>query len=229
MRRSHTVRTTRSSLPTGPQTTDDLGTLQEVRAPASHNIELLEASLRSEIFEKERENDRLVDQVLSLQTQLAQRPPLAAIQELENEKKTLEIILLGTQRENEKMMTELERQKKRERTLETELRRLCGDNWQTDLSRDDADVDGDGDIDSGPEEHPQRRQPRRPTEREIALEHANELLKKQIEQVRLLVLGMDERLVGREDRLAKAIQRAEQENKDLEAKLRELDLNAPID
>jgi hypothetical protein len=47
-----------------------------------------------------------------------------------------------------------------------------------------------------------------------------------MEQVRLLVLGMDERLVGREDRLAKAMQRAEQENQDLEAKLRELDLNA---
>ena len=97
---------------------------------------------------------------------------------------------------------------------------------ETDLSRDDADGDGDGDIDSGPEQQQQNR-PKRPTEREIALERTNELLKKQIEQVRLLVLGMDERLVGREDRLAKAIQQAEQEKKGLEAKLLELDLNAP--
>ena len=36
----------------------------------------------------------------------------------------------GTQRENEKMMAELERSKKREKMLEAELKKLCGDNWQ---------------------------------------------------------------------------------------------------
>ena len=59
MRRSHTVRNTRSSLPSGPQTTDDLGVLQEGRPTTSNNMDSLEASLRSEIFEKERENDRV--------------------------------------------------------------------------------------------------------------------------------------------------------------------------
>ena len=47
--------------------------------------------------------------MLQLQTQLAQRPPLEKVQELKKEYTNLEIILQGTQRENERCMTELER------------------------------------------------------------------------------------------------------------------------
>lgn len=43
-----------------------------------------------------------------LQEQLAQRPPLEKIQGLEMEYKNLELILVGTQRENEKSMAQIE-------------------------------------------------------------------------------------------------------------------------
>lgn len=94
---------------------DDLGVLQEERTTAPGTIDSMEAKLRSEIFEKERANDKvrrcllihcstvfvnyrewtsqLQDQIISLQTQLAQRPPLSTIQELQNEKSALELIL----------------------------------------------------------------------------------------------------------------------------------------
>lgn len=66
-----------------------------------------------------------------------------------------------------------------------------------------------------------------PTEREMVLERKNEALQQQLEQVKLLILGLDKRLNEREERLAKAIERAEQENGILDVKLRELDLNTP--
>jgi hypothetical protein len=52
---------------------------------------------------------QLRDQIQALQGQLAQRPPIEAIQELRKEYSNLELILQGTQRENERAMTELER------------------------------------------------------------------------------------------------------------------------
>lgn len=44
-----------------------------------------------------------------LQQQLSLRPPIERIQELEKEYKNLDLILQGTQRENERCMAELER------------------------------------------------------------------------------------------------------------------------
>lgn len=64
-----------------------------------------------------------------------------------------------------------------------------------------------------------------PTERELELERRNDLLQRQLEQVKLLVLGLDKRLSDREELLGKTIERAEQANRGLDAKLRELDLN----
>jgi hypothetical protein len=52
---------------------------------------------------------QLQTQVQLLQAQLAQRPPLETIQELEKEYKNLELLLQGTQRENERCMAEMER------------------------------------------------------------------------------------------------------------------------
>lgn len=52
---------------------------------------------------------QLRDQIQALQAHLAQRPPIEAIQELRKEYSNLELILQGTQRENERAMTELER------------------------------------------------------------------------------------------------------------------------
>jgi hypothetical protein len=81
---------------------DDLGMLRE-------GDESNEDVLRRQLLDKDRENDKLQTQVETLQAQLAQRPPLEEIQELEKEYKHLELLLQGTQRENERCMTELER------------------------------------------------------------------------------------------------------------------------
>lgn len=64
-----------------------------------------------------------------------------------------------------------------------------------------------------------------PTELELQLERRNELLQKQLEQVKLLVLGLDKRLSDREELLGKTVERAEQASRGLDSKLRELDLN----
>ena len=97
--------------------------------------ESTEVSLRRQLLDKSKENDKvfdlstrqlsllcllisisllsfpmqLRDQIQALQAQLAQRPPIEAIQELRKEYSNLELILQGTQRENERAMTELER------------------------------------------------------------------------------------------------------------------------
>lgn len=76
---------------------------------------------------------QLQSQILALQDQLRQRPPLEHVQALEREYKNLELLLSGTQRENERCMAELERAKSREKMLEKELARLAGENWQTSL------------------------------------------------------------------------------------------------
>lgn len=52
---------------------------------------------------------QLQTQLQVMQVQLAQRPPIETIQQLEKEYKNLELILQGTQRENERCMAELER------------------------------------------------------------------------------------------------------------------------
>lgn len=100
MRRAQSVRYNRpSSIALAP---DDLGILRE-------NDESNEDVLRRQLLDKDRENDKLQSQIESLQALLAQRPPLETIQELEKEYKHLELLLQGTQRENERCMTELER------------------------------------------------------------------------------------------------------------------------
>lgn len=53
--------------------------------------------------------EQLRSQIEKLQADLVQRPPLERIQALEKEYTNLEILLQGTQRENERCMTELER------------------------------------------------------------------------------------------------------------------------
>jgi hypothetical protein len=50
-----------------------------------------------------------VTQLQLLQGQLAQRPPIKHVQALEKEYKNLDLLLQGTQRENERCMAELER------------------------------------------------------------------------------------------------------------------------
>ena len=101
MRRAQSVRT--YSRPSSiVVTSDELGVLRE-------GDETNEDVLRRQLLDKDRENDKLQTQIESLHAQLSQRPPLEHIQELEREYKNLELLLQGTQRENERCMTELER------------------------------------------------------------------------------------------------------------------------
>jgi hypothetical protein len=145
-----------------------MGALKEVPEEST------EVSLRRQLLDKSKENDKvcgsstfvtlllvfirllsfpmqLRDQIQAHQAQLAQRPPIEAIQELRKEYSNLELILQGTQRENERAMTELERLvspnivwkmaanssfhsvdrgRQREKLLERELEKLAGSNWQ---------------------------------------------------------------------------------------------------
>jgi len=81
---------------------DDLGVLRE-------GDESNEDILRRQLLEKDRECDKLQMAIQALQDQLAQRPPIEKIQELEKEYKNLDLILQGTLRENEKSMADMER------------------------------------------------------------------------------------------------------------------------
>lgn len=52
---------------------------------------------------------KLKTQVLSLQEQLSQRPPLEEVQEMKKEYRSLDMLMLGSQRENQRCMADLER------------------------------------------------------------------------------------------------------------------------
>ncbi|KAI0756438.1 hypothetical protein C8Q80DRAFT_29121 [Daedaleopsis nitida] len=198
MRRAQSVRHhARPSLAIGA---DDLGVLRE--------DESVEDVLRRQLLEKDRECDRLQIQIQTLQAQLAQRPPLDKIQALEKEYTNLELILQGTQRENERCMSEIERGKVREKMLERELEKLAGANWQTNLEIAPASVSSfharaaslaSSSVSSGkakPDGSPQA---------------SVEATKAYLEQVRLTILGMEQRMQSREEKLAKHIERAEAE------------------
>ncbi|KAF8982519.1 hypothetical protein BDQ17DRAFT_1397113 [Cyathus striatus] len=212
MRRAQSVRHyARPSLALGA---DDLGMLRE-------GDESNEDVLRKQLLEKDRECDRLQTTNQALQAQLAQRPSIEMIQGFEKEYKNLELLLQGTQRENERCMAELERSKAREKMLENALARLVGENWQATLELAPSAtsiprslhqrsstiasasslslpltpvVDGD--------------EAKSPEQQQATLAH--------IEQVRLLILGMEQRLQTREEKLTKVIERAENETKRFE-------------
>ncbi|KAG8966193.1 hypothetical protein FRC03_012311 [Tulasnella sp. 419] len=90
--------------------------------------------LREELMASEREREKLNNLVASLQAQLAARPPLAQVQKIKDDFHELELLLQGTLRENERCMGEIEKGRRRERLLETELARLVGDNWMETLN-----------------------------------------------------------------------------------------------
>ncbi|PCH34351.1 hypothetical protein WOLCODRAFT_135665 [Wolfiporia cocos MD-104 SS10] len=212
MRRAQTVRHySRPSLPLGE---DDLGMLKENPEESTEDV------LRRQLIEKDRENDKLQMQIQVLQAQLAQRPPVETVQALEKEYTNLDILLQGTQRENERCMAELERGKAREKMLERELEKLAGANWQTNLnfapaaspivaSRTSAILNSQqsNSLGSPVVSSASTHAPAQPS---VASASPDATLA-HLEQVRLLILGMEQRLQTREDKLQKAIQRAETE------------------
>ncbi|KAI0713108.1 hypothetical protein C8T65DRAFT_645498 [Cerioporus squamosus] len=188
---------------------DDLGVLKE--------DESVEDVLRRQLLDKDRECDRLQIQIQSLQAQLAQRPPLDKIQALEKEYTNLELILQGTQRENERCMAELERGKVREKMLERELEKLAGANWQTNLDIAPASASGfharaASLANSGKPNSPALdKSSMSASTPDASKSQSVEATKAYLEQVRLAILGMEQRMQSREEKLAKHIERAEAE------------------
>ncbi|KAF7971024.1 hypothetical protein HWV62_22217 [Athelia sp. TMB] len=191
---------------------DELGIVREDESP--------EDALRRQLLDKDRENDRLRTQIDQLQAQLSQRPPLETIQDLEKEYKSLEILLQGTQRENERCMADLEsadlnvdlmhallRGKNREKMLERELEKLAGSNWQSSLeitspapTRSAFSTPFSTSLTSSAPQSTEAAQ--------ATLAH--------IEQVRLLILGMEQRLQSREEKLEKTVEAAHAQGARLE-------------
>lgn len=208
MRRTQSIRHyTRSSASAAATGADDLGVLKEVPEEST------EVTLRKQLLDKEKENDKLRDQIQALQAQLAQRPPIEAIQGLRKEYGNLELILQGTQRENERAMTELERGKQREKLLERELEKLAGSNWQANLDIAPAGIASPHSsrtataLFSPPTHHMTS-----PLPPNGASRASGDATMPHVEQVRLLVLGMEERLRAREEKLVKTIEKADQES-----------------
>ncbi|KAJ7173005.1 hypothetical protein C8R43DRAFT_978183 [Mycena crocata] len=220
MRRAQSVRNYgRPSLAIGA---DDLGILRE-------GNESNEDVLRRQLIDKDRENDRLQTQVEALQALLAQRPPLEEVQQLHKDNKSLELLLVGTQRENERSMSEIERGKAREKMLERELAKLAGENWQSslDIAPASASTNGRsllhqrsntlGSMPSPVLSHAQAQNPAVSAESShqmnAELQHATLA---HIEQVRMLIMGMEQRLQTREEKLHKSVERAEGEGRRFE-------------
>ncbi|KAF4612454.1 hypothetical protein D9613_004415 [Agrocybe pediades] len=263
MRRVQSVRTY-AARPSLALAADDLGVLRE-------GDETNEDVLRRQLLEKDRECDRLQMSIQALQDQLLQRPSLEVVQKVQKDYKDLELLLQGTQRENEKCMADMERMKTREKMLERELTRLAGDNWQANLEippatmslRTSSGIHGGlnlmhqrSNTISSPLSHMTRSyspssSPRpssssgfRPTsgsptpyqqnstsqaqseqqqqdnaENQAEKEAQRQAALAQIEQVRMLILGMDKKLDMREEKLSKMVDRAESESKKFEATL----------
>ncbi|KAG8219227.1 hypothetical protein J3R82DRAFT_63 [Butyriboletus roseoflavus] len=131
MRRAQSVRTyPRSSL--NLTTTLDPADLTALRE--TDETVPIEDTLRKQLLEKDRENDKVRASNPPSSPSKPNSPPvppLETIQSLEKEYKNLDLILQGTQRENERCMAELERVRTRERLLEQALAKLAGENWQT--------------------------------------------------------------------------------------------------
>ncbi|KAI0003873.1 hypothetical protein BJV74DRAFT_490907 [Russula compacta] len=208
MHRAQSVRhRTRGSVPTIGS--DDLGALKEIAEEST------EVTLRRQLLEKSRENDKLRDQIQALQAQLAQRPPIEAIQELRKEYGNLELILQGTQRENERAMTELERSRQREKLLERELEKIAGGNWQANLEIAPAGISSPLPTRTATALFsPSMRHTALPTPADghLSSKAGAEATVSHVDQVRLLILGMEERLRTREEKLVKTMEKADQES-----------------
>ncbi|TCD63349.1 hypothetical protein EIP91_005650 [Steccherinum ochraceum] len=210
MRRAQTFK--HYARPSMSSAADDLGVLREA------GEETIEDVLRQQLLEKSKENEKLRSQIQSLQVQLQQRPPLEAVQELNKERTNLEILLDGTQRENAKTMAERDQAKARAKELETHLEKLAGPNWQENLGISAppplnalpgmASTFMRPRADSTPPVHSSS-----PTTNTGQASAANsEAAQARIEQIRMLIMGMEQRLQIREEKLAKNIEKAEVES-----------------
>ncbi|KAG8836356.1 hypothetical protein FRC17_005642 [Serendipita sp. 399] len=161
-------------------------------------------TLRRELDAYERENSRLRDQILSLQALLTQRPSAEELKAAKETVRNVELLLAGANKENERAMMETERANRRVKILEDELSRLAGENWQTTL---DLAPSGRASLDS----------PERPTASAPAAAPPTTVTASYLEQMRLLIIGMETHLQAREEELTKTISVAEDKEKQLQA------------
>ncbi|KAF9786906.1 hypothetical protein BJ322DRAFT_1052617 [Thelephora terrestris] len=213
MRRAQSVRNHASGRPAF-QLTDDMGALTE-------GDERSQDVLRKKLLETDRENDKLRTQIQALQVQLSQRPSVEAVQELQREYKNLDLLLQGTQRENERCMAELERSKMQVKHLEQALTDLAGPNWKNNIAIPALSA---GRLDSptrpfSTAAHSKDRSSTSPSALTDANQQQTDEQKKSveaaiahIEQVKLMILGMDQRLETREAEVATNIKRAQVES-----------------
>ncbi|KAL0952138.1 hypothetical protein HGRIS_008759 [Hohenbuehelia grisea] len=223
MRKSQSVRHyARQSIAFG---TDDLGVLKE-------SEESPEDTLRRQLLETERENDKLKAALVKLQNELLARPPREDVEKLEQDNKQLETMLIGSSRENERAMSEKTTALTRIKTLEGLLAKVAGPNWEqamevAPMTMPDPSSRAVGHQRSATMSspiHPSRfadisvlhRQSPEPsaaiplsaTDQQAAL--AN------IEQIRMLILGIEQRFEVREEKLVKTMETAQTEAKRFE-------------
>ncbi|KAG9106499.1 hypothetical protein FRC07_008800 [Ceratobasidium sp. 392] len=168
---------------------------------------------RTAIGDRDREIARLKDQLASV---MSSRPPIEQMKALQKEYQNLELILQGTQRENERCMAELEKSKRRERLLEAELVKVYGDDWASHVNFPTSSPSISRALPISSSSYAGNttvRQSPPPSEKQKSDEpnETNVNLQEHIEAVRMLVLGMDAKLAEREAQINKDMARAEEE------------------
>ncbi|KIY67987.1 hypothetical protein CYLTODRAFT_422027 [Cylindrobasidium torrendii FP15055 ss-10] len=199
MKRAQSMRNQHAARPSLALISDDLGVLRE-------GNESNEDVLRKQLLDKDRECDRLKTQVQQLQAQLASRPPLDQVQELQKEYKDLDLLLQGTMRENERSMLELERYKTREKMLEQKLAQLAGENWAEtlDMPHNSSTIS----LASPRRPAPTKRTDSQPQEEDKGATLAR------LDQIKFMIMGMEQRMEIRKEKLSKNMAEArEKEHK----------------
>ncbi|KAL5640100.1 hypothetical protein ACGC1H_007406 [Rhizoctonia solani] len=217
MRRSNSIRpsTSRSqtllanTTVTNTNSTDDLTAYLD---ESSANINEIVQS-RTTIGERDREIAKLKDHITNLTQVVNSRPPLEQVQALQKEYQNLELILQGTQRENERCMAELEKSKRKEKMMEAELAKVYGDDWANHLGMPTSSpsISRALPVSAGVTANVRQSPPPQKQAEETSDAPSNAAINEHLEAVRMLVLGMDAKLAEREARISKEMARAEEE------------------
>ncbi|KAI0029492.1 hypothetical protein K488DRAFT_56224 [Vararia minispora EC-137] len=170
----------------------------------------LESYLRGEIRDKDSEIDQLRSQIGRLQDELKARPPRDYVDNLKSEMASLEIIIEGMQRENVKALEQQNMMRKRQKLLEDELAKWVGPNWEQNLQIQPFPPDPE------PEERGLNAASSSTRAPLAGPTPPKEDMHTHLEQIRLLILGMEKRLSSREDALNQVIARAEGESQRFE-------------
>ncbi|CAE7199163.1 unnamed protein product [Rhizoctonia solani] len=209
VRRSNSIRpsTSRSQSLLASAVANSTDDLTAYLDESSANINDIVQS-RTAIGERDREIAKLKDQIATLTQVVNARPALEQVQALQKEYQNLELILQGTQRENERCMAELEKSKRREKIMEAELAKVYGDDWASHLGMSTSSPSISRALPvSGTPVVP----PPKSSDSEEPAGPSNAAINEHIEAVRMLVLGMDAKLAEREAQIAKEVARAEEE------------------